>query len=98
MSAPGAQGYRRLHPATLLLDTAKGLRQLGRLLLPAAILLSNPTLRPEHPTRWIGALVAVVLLIAAAVVVDFLATRFALEAEALVIRSGSWKRVTRSIQ
>lgn len=97
MSAPGALGFRRLHPATLLLDTAKGLRQLGRLLLPAAILLTNPTLRPEHPTRWIGALVAVVLLIAIAVVVDFLATRFALEAEALVIHSGSWKRVTRSI-
>jgi uncharacterized membrane protein YdbT with pleckstrin-like domain len=97
VSAPGALGFRRLHPATLLLDTAKGLRQLGRLLLPAAIFLSNPILRPEHPTRWIGALVAVVLLIAIAVVVDFLATRFALEAEALVIHSGSWKRVTRSI-
>jgi putative membrane protein len=39
----------------------------------------------------------VVLLLVAAVVVDFLATRFALEAEALVIHSGSWKRVTRSI-
>jgi len=97
VSTPGALGFRRLHPATLLLDTTKVLRQLAAPLLPAALLLSNPNLRPEHPTRWIGAMGAVVLLIAAAVVVDFLATRFALEAEALVIRSGAWKRVTRSI-
>ncbi len=104
MSEPTGAGpvlpFRRLHPATLLLGSAMVLRQAVPTLLVPAFVGLNAAGRDTVRDRWplvLGGLAALLLLVLLLALADFLATRFALGPEALVIRRGVWRRVTRSV-
>jgi putative membrane protein len=92
--------FRRRHPATLLLAAATFLRQLVPTVLLPAFVAINAGGRDAVRTQWpillwvLGGVMLVAVLVALA---DYLALRFALGPEAMVIRSGVWRRVTRSI-
>jgi putative membrane protein len=92
--------FRRRHPATLLLGTATFLRQLVPTVLLPAFVAINAGGRDAVRTQWpilLWVLGGVMLVAALVALADYLALRFALGPEAMVIRSGVWRRVTRSI-
>ncbi|MBU6366177.1 MAG: PH domain-containing protein [Gemmatimonadetes bacterium] len=97
MSEPGAPAFRRLHPASLVLGVFLRLRQVAVPVLVPALVVGNGGVRGPHAHRWFIVIAVAAALVIVLAVAEYLALRFALAPDALVIRSGVLRRVTRSI-
>lgn len=97
MSDPGAPAFRRLHPASLVLGVVLRLRQVAVPVLVPALVVGNGGVRGPHAHRWFIVIAVAAALVIVLAVAEYLALRFALAPDALVIRSGVLRRVTRSI-